>query len=197
MTDETNPKDLEGDKKPPLSLVPPCAIVGMAMAFKEGARKYGAYNWRSKKVQAMIYIDAALRHIGQKLDGEDIDPESGVDHLDAAMASLAVYKDAQETGNLIDNRPVKGKVGTTIRKISEKQTIKKSNGSIMNQDYHPGDEFVARQIKQNVHSHNNLSEEVKDTLARQVKHVADAWACHTKQCKCDKFNRKESEGKNE
>jgi len=50
----TNPKDLEGNKKPPISLVPPSVLIHLAEAFKEGARKYGAYNWRTKKVQAMI-----------------------------------------------------------------------------------------------------------------------------------------------
>src|SRR5882724_10171891 len=104
-TNKTNPKDLEGNKKPPLSLVPPSVIIHLAEAFKEGAKKYGAYNWRTNKVQAMIYLDASMRHIQAKLDGEDIDPESGKDHLAGALASLAVYIDAQETGNLIDNRP--------------------------------------------------------------------------------------------
>lgn len=116
----TNPKDIEGNKKPPVSLVPSTAILYMAEAFREGARKYGAYNWRTKEVQAMIYLDAAIRHIIAKIDGEDIDPESGKDHLAGALASLAVYVDAQETGNLIDNRPAKGVAGKIIRKIGGK-----------------------------------------------------------------------------
>ncbi len=117
----TNPKDLEGNKKPPISLVPPSVIIHLAQAFKEGAEKYGKYNWRKNKVQAMIYIDAAMRHILAKLDGEDIDPESGKDHIDGALASLAVYLDAQETGNLIDDRPTKGNAGSLIRKFGGKE----------------------------------------------------------------------------
>ncbi len=120
MTDQTNPKDLEGNKKPPISLVPPSAIIHLAEAFKEGARKYGPYNWRTKKVQAMIYLDAILRHALAVIDGEDIDPESGKHHLDGLMASAAVYIDALETGNLIDNRPTKGVAGELIRKIGGK-----------------------------------------------------------------------------
>lgn len=118
--ESTNPKDLEGNKKPPLSLVPPSVLIHLAEAFKEGAKKYGAYNWRTKKVQSMIYLDAALRHIMAVVDGEDIDPESGKHHLDGALASLAVYVDAMETGNLVDNRPPKGVAGALIRKISGK-----------------------------------------------------------------------------
>lgn len=116
----TNPKDLEGNKKPPISLVPPSVMIHLAIAFKEGAEKYGAYNWRTKKVQSMIYLDAALRHILAVIDGEDIDPESGKHHLDGALASLAVYIDALETGNLIDTRPVKGVGGQLIRKFGGK-----------------------------------------------------------------------------
>lgn len=123
--DEINPKDLEGNKKSPISLVPPSVMIYMAEAFREGARKYGPYNWRTKKVQAMIYLDAAFRHMLAKLDGEDIDPESGKDHLAGALASLAVYIDAQETGNLIDNRPPKGVAGKLIRKLGEKEEYDK------------------------------------------------------------------------
>ena len=118
--DQTNPKDLEGNKKPQLSLIPGSVLVHLAEAFKEGAKKYGSYNWRTKKVQAMIYLDAALRHISATIDGEDIDPESGKHHLDGALASLAIYIDALETGNLLDNRPTKGVTGELIRKVGGK-----------------------------------------------------------------------------
>lgn len=117
---ETNPKDLEGNKKSPISLVPPSAIIHMAEAFKEGAAKYGGYNWRTKHVQAMIYLDAILRHTLALVDGEDIDPESGKHHLDGVMASAAVYIDAMECNTLVDNRPTKGIAGELIRKLSGK-----------------------------------------------------------------------------
>jgi len=116
-TNSTNPKDLEGSKKPQPSLVPPSAILHLAEAFKEGAKKYGSYNWRTTQVQAMIYLDAILRHVYAVIDGEDIDPESGKHHLAGVLASAAIYIDALETGNLIDNRPVKGVAGDLIRKL--------------------------------------------------------------------------------
>ena len=118
----TNPKDLFGSKKPPLSLVPPSVILHLAQAFKEGAAKYGPYNWREKKVQTMIYIDAILRHTMAFLDGEDLDPDSktGKHHLDGVLASAAVLIDAMETGNLIDNRPLKGPASRLINEFTEK-----------------------------------------------------------------------------
>ena len=118
---EVNPKDLEGNKKPPISYVPPSAIIHMAEAFKEGGRKYGPYNWREKKVLSMIYLDAILRHVLAIIDGEDIDPESGKHHMDGVLASGAIYIDAMETGNLIDNRPTKGVAGKLIRKLGGKE----------------------------------------------------------------------------
>ncbi len=121
MTDETNPKDLLGAKKPPISLVPPSAVVKCAMAMKNGAEKYGAYNWRAKKVQYMIYIDAALRHIFALIDGENEAEDSKLDHKAHAMACLAILIDAEETGNLIDNRPIKGAVNQTLKKYTDQQ----------------------------------------------------------------------------
>jgi hypothetical protein len=113
---EANPKQAYGDKKVPLQFVPPVAEVYLGLALKEGARKYGAYNWRDTSVESMTYIGAARRHIGAFLDGEDIDPESGNPHLAHAMASLAILVDAQENGTLIDNRP---KAGPMPRVLSE------------------------------------------------------------------------------
>ena len=103
-----NPKQAYGDKKLNLSLVPPVSIAYEAMAFMEGARKYGPYNWRDKAVEAMTYIAALQRHVGQWLDGEEIDQESGDPHLAHAKACLGILIDAMTTGNLIDNRPKPG-----------------------------------------------------------------------------------------
>lgn len=72
----------------------------------DGADKYGAYNWRAKQVQADVYVDAALRHITAWFEGEELAQDSKVHHLGHAIACCAILLDAQETGNLVDNRPV-------------------------------------------------------------------------------------------
>lgn len=107
---DANPKAAFGDKKVPLHLVPPALLIGAARAFAEGAAKYGPYNWRKTKVEAMTYVGAMLRHLMAYVDGEDTDPESstGKKHLEGIAASLAVLMDAQESGYLIDNRPPPG-----------------------------------------------------------------------------------------
>lgn len=121
MNDETNPKDLLGATKPNLHLVPPALTIHTAKAMENGAKKYGPYNWRSKKVRATIYLDGALRHIVSYLDGEERAPDSGVHHLGHAAACLGILLDALETGNLIDDRPTPGKAAQII----ERETVKK------------------------------------------------------------------------
>jgi cation transport regulator ChaB len=117
--DSTNPKDLIGCKKPPISLVPPSVIIYLAQAFKNGAAKYGPYNWRNKKVKTTIYIDATMRHLLAYLDGEEVADDSGFEHLAHAVASLAVLIDAKETGNLVDDRPTPGAAPKLIKRFQE------------------------------------------------------------------------------
>lgn len=108
MSDDTNPKDALGASKVDLSLVPPASIIHEAMAMENGAAKYGKYNWRSKQVRATVYIAAAQRHLLAFLDGEDRASDSGVHHMAHVKACAGILLDALETGNLIDDRPVKG-----------------------------------------------------------------------------------------
>jgi hypothetical protein len=114
--DDTNPKDALGAAKVDLALIPPAASIYMALAMMEGARKYGPYNWRSKKVQMMIYLSAAKRHIDKVIDGQDLDEESLIPEIGHAMASLGIIADAMETGNIIDNRPPKGAAAVLLQK---------------------------------------------------------------------------------
>jgi hypothetical protein len=105
-----NPKQAYGDKKCALQLVPPALMIGAAKAFKEGAAKYGPFNWRHNKVEAMTYVGGFARHMAAYLDGEDVDPESttGKLHLEGAAACIGILLDAHYGGFLIDNRPPAG-----------------------------------------------------------------------------------------
>lgn len=103
-----NPKKLYGAQKPDLSLIPPVGDLHMAMAFENGAGKYGAYNWRKDPVEAMTYIAAMKRHIDLFLDGQDYSSDANVHNLGHAMACCAILLDSQELGILIDNRPRPG-----------------------------------------------------------------------------------------
>jgi hypothetical protein len=112
-----NPKDRIGATKVDLSLLPPAGLIHGAHAFMDGAAKYGPYNWREKKVLARVYVAAAMRHMADWLDGEEVAEDSGVHHLGNAIACCAILLDAQETGNLIDNRPVKGSASAILKRL--------------------------------------------------------------------------------
>lgn len=105
-----NPKDQYGFAKVPFGMIPPTAFFFLAQGMEEG-KKYGPFNYRVKPVQAIIYLEAAFRHLVALMDGEDFAPDSGKHHGSAVMANLAIYLDAMVNGKLIDNRALKGCTG--------------------------------------------------------------------------------------
>ena len=117
-----NPKDLVGvTKVPALSVVPPASLIYEALAMRDGARKYGPYNWRAKRVIASVYVDALLRHVMDWWDGEELAPDSGAPHLGHAKACAGILADAIETGNLVDDRPVAGPAARLMEKWKVKR----------------------------------------------------------------------------
>ena len=102
---ETNPKDAVGIKKAPVSTVSGAVVAEMGLAMLEGARKYGRHNYRVSGVRASVYRDAAWRHLNKWWEGEDIDPDSGLNHITKALACLSVLRDAMIFDNWVDDRP--------------------------------------------------------------------------------------------
>lgn len=103
----TNPKDLIGNTKVPLSAFPAVAVAHGAHAMVDGRDKYGPWNWRDNSVVADIYIDAAKRHLDNWFERQDTAKDSEVHHLGHALACIGIILDAEMTGNLVDNRPPK------------------------------------------------------------------------------------------
>ena len=68
------------DGKPPIDLVDPDYIDGLASVLGFGANKYAAHNWRGG-INYSRLIAAAYRHLGAINRGEDLDPESGLPHV--------------------------------------------------------------------------------------------------------------------
>lgn len=128
-----NPKDLLGVKKVSLSKLPSVALLHGAHAMMDGARKYGPYNWRGNAVVAHIYVDAAMRHLLSWFEGEETASDSGVHHLGHAIACAAILLDAQETGNLVDDRPGHEKVTSHVlerlRAAIEAKAKEKTDGA--------------------------------------------------------------------
>lgn len=104
----SNPKDSIGSLKVAISRFPMAGLIHGSHGMMDGAEKYGPFNWRENKVVAHIYVDAAIRHIINWFEGQETAKDSEVHHLGHAIACCAILLDAQETGNLIDDRPVFG-----------------------------------------------------------------------------------------
>ena len=62
-------------------LLDPVALEGLAQVLGFGAKKYAANNWRKGLVYSRL-IGAMLRHLFAIMRGEDVDPESGLPHID-------------------------------------------------------------------------------------------------------------------
>ena len=124
-----NPKTAIGATKVPLHLVPPSATHFTALAFEDGAKKYGPYNWREKGVSCSVYYAAAKRHLDAFWDGEDNSRDAAVHHLGHVMACCAIMLDAMTVGKLNDDRPPKGAAAdlqdqyASIKKKKESEEI--------------------------------------------------------------------------
>jgi hypothetical protein len=76
--------------KPPISWIPVSAIRGEAYGYLYGGKKYGRNNFKGGIAHTRL-LDGVLRHILAIVDGEDIDPESGIPHVYLARCGLGIY----------------------------------------------------------------------------------------------------------
>lgn len=111
----TNPKAAHGAIKAPMNTCPNTALIELNAVMAGGAHKYGAFNFRDTDIDCMTYISAIRRHFMLWEDGEDIDPESGRNHLAHIMACCALALDAHHTGKLVDNRSKTGLVPALLK----------------------------------------------------------------------------------
>jgi hypothetical protein len=89
--------------KPRISLIPREALEGAAKALTFGANKYNAHNFK-KGIEYSRLVDAVMRHLIAWIDGEDNDLESGLSHLDHALASLSMLKYMEVNKTEMDDR---------------------------------------------------------------------------------------------
>lgn len=111
-----NPKDLVGQTKLDLSIIPETLLVEVGLAFYEGALKYGRFNWRMRPVKASIYLSACDRHTIKYKAGEERDKVTGTHHLAYAICCLAILFDAIKYGTMIDDRAPRGRLNPNISK---------------------------------------------------------------------------------
>ena len=102
---ETNPKDAIGVRKAPASVVPRGVVAEIGLGMLEGACKYGRHNYRVAVVRASVYYDALQRHLDAWWEGEDIDPESMLNHITKLLSCGSVLRDAMLNDMWTDDRP--------------------------------------------------------------------------------------------
>lgn len=92
--------------KPPIHLVPAECIVAAANVFGFGAEKYGENNWRHDVGNTSFgrTYSSIQRHLNSFWSGEDIDPESGLHHIDHAISQLMILKMQTLEGPEMDDR---------------------------------------------------------------------------------------------
>lgn len=165
---DPNHKDVIGVTKVPLNLIPPAAKAHTAMAFRDGAVKYGPYNWRDHPVKASVYMAAIERHIDAFRDGEDFAGDSGVHHLGHAIANLAILIDAQEYGNLIDDRPVPLDLAALHERLRAKEEdfIAKVGATIHNHIANEGDGTIDDRVKRNLGELRRAADDIPRRVPR-------------------------------
>lgn len=105
-----DPKAKYGATKPSVAWVPAIGEIIAALAAEDGAKKYGAYNYRKgHPVEVMTYAHAAKRHLEAFIDGEDFTSDTGVPNLGGVIMCCNIILDTMANGCAVDNRPPPGK----------------------------------------------------------------------------------------
>jgi len=90
-------------RKPRISLFPLRALWEMAKVMTFGAKKYGSFNWKGGLRYTRL-ADAALRHVVQFIEGEDLDKETGISHLAHAGCCIAMLLEMTMDRKDMDDR---------------------------------------------------------------------------------------------
>lgn len=76
--------------KPKWSYVHFESLVPMVRVLEMGAQKYGPWNWQ-KGLDSKEILESMQRHLAKLFDGEEIDEESGINHVGHIMANCLFY----------------------------------------------------------------------------------------------------------
>lgn len=83
------------NEKPDFSLISPWALDEVAKVMTYGKRKYAAHNWRLGLTNTRLF-SAAMRHGFAWLRGEDVDQETGFNHIaHMACCTLMLLENCQ------------------------------------------------------------------------------------------------------
>lgn len=89
--------------KPPMALLDPEFLEGVARVLDFGAKKYAAHNWRNGLAYSRL-ISASYRHLGAINKGEDVDPETGELHAYHLGCTIMFLASMMKTRPDLDDR---------------------------------------------------------------------------------------------
>lgn len=85
-----------------LHLVPWAAITEVAKVMDFGADKHGRYNWMQGGDWSEL-VDAAMRHLLAWVEGERVDPETGLSHLSHLACNVLMLICCEKNGIGVDD----------------------------------------------------------------------------------------------
>lgn len=97
----TGQRDNSG--KPRLDLISPWALEGLAQILTYGANKYAEHNWRAGLSWSQT-VASLMRHLVAFMRGEDMDPESGLPHIDHVLCNAMFLSEFQKLNRGVDDR---------------------------------------------------------------------------------------------
>ena len=95
----------QGEDEPLSSVLAFNNLDGACRVFAYGAGKYAAWNW-AKGMAWSVPLGCALRHMQAVLDGEFIDDESGLPHIDHVFSNLIMLDYFEKHYPEGDDRPI-------------------------------------------------------------------------------------------
>jgi hypothetical protein len=122
-----NPSTAKTDTgKDRLDLLPYAGLASAAKAFEYGMGQYGHNNYKNAK-SYRPFLAASMRHIMKKLNGEDIDKDSGLDHMCHAAACLLMADELKAQGKPMDDPETMKPYGERNKPINHSESIKSSS----------------------------------------------------------------------
>jgi len=164
-------KNNKVDGKSPLKYLDFAMIDEMCRVFEFGATKYGKNNFYLGH-EVSTLLEACIRHLLAYKEGEDNDPESGLNHIAHAQCNLAMLMQQLALGTSIDDRvtleDVRAEAATKKSEEPKKPLASANAGSIDTSNY----DFVAARSL-------SLGRAKKVKLLGVVNHVSLAEICNS------------------
>ena len=105
MSNKTTQGRKNDEQKLRYDLLSPVALKSLVKILNYGCKKYGDRNWE-KGIKWSRLFGAMMRHAWAMWDGEDIDKDSGLPHIDHIQACVHFLSHYRICRKEFDDRPI-------------------------------------------------------------------------------------------